>query len=171
MNAKVIIGFILATFVIIVGLAWYAQPKTQAGGGVQHPAGNTSTAPSSLTSDSMLFDFGTISMAEGKVTHQFKIANSSTFPVSLNKIYTSCMCTATQFTINAKTYGPFGMEGMGGNTSVDVTMGPGETAVVDAIYDPAAHGPAGVGNIDRYISLQDTNGGTLQLEIKALVTP
>ena len=39
-------------------------------------------------------------------------------------------------------------------------------------FDPLAHGPAGwVKLIDRFITLTDTSGNTLQFEVKAVVTP
>lgn len=117
------------------------------------------------------YDFGTISMAQGNVTHDFTFSNTSDKPVRLVKIATSCMCTTARFILNGKTYGPFGMEGMGGSTGADITLNPGDRAMVQAIYDPNAHGPAGVGTIDRTIMLDDANGGMTQFEIKANVTP
>ena len=47
----------------------------------------------------------------------------------------------------------------------------GESRKIRVVYDPNAHGPAGVGQIDRFIELTDSNGAKLQLEIKANVTP
>ena len=41
----------------------------------------------------------------------------------------------------------------------------------EVVYDPNAHGPAGVGKINRFVFLTDTSGNALQIEIKALVTP
>lgn len=168
MSKYAIIGTIFVGIGIIVGLAWFAKPKDMAD---HNAAPATNQTQSALTADVTGFDFGTISMAKGKVTHQFKVTNNSGASVSLSKIYTSCMCTVAKLELNGQTYGPFGMEGMGGNTYAGVTLNTGESATVDAIYDPAAHGPAGVGVIDRYIYLQDGAGGLLQLEIKAVVTP
>ena len=47
----------------------------------------------------------------------------------------------------------------------------GELLDIEVVFDPNAHGPAGVGRIDRFINLTDENGGELQFEIKALVKP
>ncbi len=81
------------------------------------------------------------------------------------------MCTAALFKFNQQTFGPFGMEGMGGNTYLTQTVNSGEAGVVEAVYDPAAHGPAGVGAIDRFIYVEDKSSNQLKLEIKAEVTP
>ena len=63
------------------------------------------------------------------------------------------------------------MPGMGFAPKANMLVKAGETRNIDVVYDPNAHGPAGVGFIDRFVNLTDTNGGTLQLEIKAVVTP
>ncbi len=80
------------------------------------------------------------------------------------------MCTSANFHLNQKNYGPFDMQGMGSNY-LSATLNPGDAGIVDAIYDPAAHGPAGVGMADRFIYLEDASGGQLKLEIKSVVTP
>ena len=82
------------------------------------------------------------------------------------------MCTSA-FNVepNGSLKGPFKMPGMGYVPPANETIKAGESRVVRVVYDPNAHGPAGVGRIDRFVTLTDANGGTLQLEIKALVTP
>ena len=72
---------------------------------------------------------------------------------------------------DGSTKGPFGMAGMGYVPPANETIKPGESRIVRVVYDPNAHGPAGVGQIDRFVTLTDSSGGTLQFEIKALVTP
>lgn len=163
MNTKIIIAVFAGTFVVIGGLIWLGQPT-----GSQ----TTTQAPieSFLKSNATQFDFGTISMARGNVSHEFEITNSSDQPVNIKKIYTSCMCTAANFKFNGKTYGLFGMEGHSGNTA-NITLNPGDTGNLEVIYDPNAHGPAGVGAIDRFVYIEDKNGGQLELEIKTVVTP
>lgn len=165
MNAKVIMYVFVGTAILLGGLIWLGKQTSQNG-----PANSGATA-SVLKNDEPLFDFGTISMANGKVKHDFKITNSSDQPVNIRKVYTSCMCTAANFMLNGKTYGPFGMEGMGGLTYANITMGPGDSGTLETVYDPNAHGPAGVGSIDRFVYVEDKNGGQLQFEIKTVVTP
>ena len=60
---------------------------------------------------------------------------------------------------------------MGYVPPVNETIKAGESRTIRVVYDPNAHGPAGVGPIDRFAILTDKSGGKLQFEIKALVTP
>ena len=63
------------------------------------------------------------------------------------------------------------MPGMGYVPPANETIKAGESRMIRVVYDPNAHGPAGVGRINRFVELVDSSGGTLGLEIKALVTP
>lgn len=118
-----------------------------------------------------LYDFGTISMAKGKVNHVFKVANNTDKDINVKTVTTSCMCTAAYIEKENSEKGPFGMPGMGYVPPADEILKAGESRDIKVVYDPAAHGPAGVGAIDRFVYLADTDGGTDQLEIKANVTP
>lgn len=127
---------------------------------------------SDLTADSTLYDFGNISMADGKVSKVFTVTNSSGNDVTLESVTTSCMCTNAYLINGEDKKGPYGMPGHGGPVmKVNQVIKAGATQQVEVVYDPNAHGPAGVGPVDRFVFLQDSNGGTLQLEVKAVVTP
>jgi hypothetical protein len=82
------------------------------------------------------------------------------------------MCT-TAFIVESdgSTKGPFGMAGMGGITATNETISSGESRIIRVVYNPNAHGPAGVGQIDRFITATDSSGGSVRYEIQALVTP
>jgi len=125
----------------------------------------------SMTVSERSFNFGTISMKDGLVRHRFKLTNSSDQDIFVKKIYTSCMCTNAYLESISGRKGPFGMEGMGYIPPANETISVGESGEVEVVFDPNAHGPAGVGVIDRIISLADTTGGVLEFEIKAVVTP
>lgn len=116
------------------------------------------------------FDFGTISMAAGNVSHSFRIKNSGADAVAINKIYTSCMCTSASLIVGDLKLGPFGMAGHGFIPKINRALAPGEEASLEIVFDPAAHGPAGVGTIQRVIYLE-TSAGRQTLEITANVTP
>jgi len=119
-----------------------------------------------------IFDFGTISMAAGPVNYIFELKNTGNNPVTVKKIYTSCMCTTAYLDGGERRVGPFGMPGHGGPSGrASETIGPGESRRLQVIFDPAAHGPAGVGKIERLVVLEDNQGGTVELTIKAVVTP
>lgn len=120
------------------------------------------------------FDFGTISMKEGRVKHRFEIINNSQTPVKIEKIYTSCMCTtASVINTAGKVLGKFGMPGHGFPLRANIEVAAQETVFIDAVFDPNAHGPAGVGLAERSIYLETNSAKVPKLELlfRALVTP
>lgn len=124
-----------------------------------------------LTIDESSYDFGSISMADGKVQHEFKIKNNSSKPITINKIYTSCMCTTATLEIKGKKFGPYGMPGHGFIPSLNKSVESGEEVVVKAVFDPTAHGPAGIGRIERVVTIETNNGQPLEPTFSATVTP
>ena len=128
------------------------------------------SGPATLSSEENSFDFGTISMEAGLVRHSFAVKNTSQEEVIIDKIYTSCMCTEAILRIDGEDYGPFGMPGHG-ISKVNKKLGVGEEAVVEVVFDPAAHGPAGVGFIERAVYLENDSGAPFVLVIKATVSP
>jgi len=118
------------------------------------------------------FDFGSIPMSGGAVSYPFNLTNSSGSPVVINKVYTSCMCTTASVSVgSASPLGPFGMPGHTSSTA-GLTVPPGESVTVTAVFDPAAHGPAGVGLAERYIYLETNSASNpkVELRFRALVT-
>ena len=117
------------------------------------------------------FDFGSISMADGKVTHRFWFRNESDAPVLVRRIYTSCMCTTATFVKGMKVINTYGMPGHGPLPAVNESLKAGEAAYVDAVFDPAAHGPAGLGPTQRVVTIEDDGGQPLELHFAANVRP
>ena len=162
----IILG-ILAT-VIVGGIIFFAWQLTQK---------STTTAQkewsaSALEAGETFFDFGTISMAVGSVRNSFAVRNTGTEPVAITKITTSCMCTKATLKNSGRSFGPFGMPGHGAVPSIRQEIMPGETAEIEAVFDPAAHGPSGTGKIRRVVYV-DTNSQTkpkLELSFEANVT-
>ena len=135
------------------------------------PLKNEAAIFSSLTLTEDSFDFGTISMGKGNVSHTFPLNNEGTTPVTIRRITTSCMCT-NAFLVNGESRkGPFGMPGHGLVPAVDDVIEPKGNRGIEVIFDPAAHGPAGVGKIERAVFIEDRNGGTKTITIRAFVTP
>lgn len=164
MNKKIVIIIIFVTIAILGFMVW----------GYSSMAGPTQaqlSEKSSLVASEALYDFGTISMANGKVDHMFQIMNPTNEDITLSNLQTSCMCTNAYIVNGSSRIGPYGMPGMGGMTAADSVILAHSTQAIDVVFDPAAHGPAGVGDIDRFIDVTQKNGGTLQLEVKAVVTP
>lgn len=164
-------AIILIIFFALAGLViWGYSNNGNTAAGVQ--GAEPSGAKSALSAPSAFYDFGTISMKNGNVSHDFILANPGREDIVINGIQTSCMCTtALLVEPDGSAKGPFGMPGMGGMTSTNDTVKGGEAKTLRVIFDPNAHGPAGVGEIDRFITVADSSGASLQYEIKATVTP
>jgi hypothetical protein len=139
-----------------------AVPQVQTAGG----------QPGALVSARPNHDFGTISMKAGNVSTTYRIKNEGATPLALDKIYTSCMCTtATLITANGRKQGPFGMPGHGPLKPATGQLAPGETALLEVVFDPAAHGPSGVGRIERVIRVETKGAAPLELGMIAMVRP
>jgi hypothetical protein len=118
------------------------------------------------------YDFKNISMKNGNVSTTFTIINPKEEDINLQKVFTSCMCTvAYVIGQDGNKKGPFGMPGHGAVPKVNEIIKAGESRDIEIIYDPNAHGPAGVGMISRFVYLEDAKGNRRQLEIRANVTP
>ena len=63
------------------------------------------------------------------------------------------------------------MGGHGFIPSINETINPGEEASVEVVFDPKAHGPAGVGKIQRVVTIDNNAGSPMELSFSALVTP
>lgn len=166
------ISIISIVLVVLTGLfIWGYAGKGGTTASVQGVA-TTLAAASALIAPEILYDFGTISMKNGNVTKEFNVTNPTDKDITVSTVLTSCMCTKAFIVLpDGSAKGPFGMPGMGSVPPANEIIKAGESRTIRVVYDPNAHGPAGVGRIDRFVTLTDSSGGTLELEIKALVTP
>lgn len=168
------ISIISIILLIFLGLfIWgYSSKGVSTTASVQGAPGAASNAESVLISPEVFYDFGTISMKNGNVTKEFTVTNPTNADLMVPTLVTSCMCT-TAFIVepDGGLKGPFKMPGMGYVPPANELIKAGESRIIRVVYDPNAHGPAGVGRIDRFVTLTDASGGILQFEIKALVTP
>ncbi len=162
----IIIGVGIFFLVVVGALASSTSSSTPTSSG---PVGPSKGSP--ITALEKAFDFGSISMAKGVVKKTYKISNPSKDTITISKIYTSCMCTKATLFNGDRRAGPFGMPGHGSVPTITETLAPGAEATIEAVFDPAAHGPAGVGNVARNIFVETTDGGKLELAFKAQVTP
>ena len=168
MNQRTIFLTLAGTLGLIVILAWVARPGVSQN---EPSVEGTSVSAGTLEVKESTYDFGTISMKAGEVSHIFKIKNVGSDPVVIAKIYTSCMCTTALLKSGEKEFGPFGMPGHGSIPRIDQTINPGEEASVEVVFDPAAHGPAGVGKIQRSVTIEQNGAKSVELSFSALVTP
>ena len=103
-------------------------------------------------------DLGEVSINGGIISRDYEIKNTSGSKLTFSRISTSCMCTTAMLTIGDKSTKFFGMEGHGDrNPPVNLELGAGEVAKVTVNFDPAAHGPQGVGPFERLIWLSFSN--------------
>ncbi len=149
-------------------------------GGERNINDNNSDIAVTTVSESMLelvkndFDFGSISMKDGEVSTKFEIVNNGVEAVKIGRVYTSCACT-TAYMINdsGEKIGKFGMPGHKGlRTNADVEVPAGGKVIVEVIYDPAFHGPSGVGLAERsvYVETNSLNAPKLELKFRATVS-
>ncbi len=124
-----------------------------------------------LSSPEPFFDFGNISMAAGKVSHRFGIRNTGESAITITKIYTSCMCTDATLITPSGRKGPFGMAGHEFIPIIAQSIAPGEGAQVEVVFDPAAHGPAGIGPTERIVTVRTNESQPLELRFAAMVKP
>lgn len=129
------------------------------------------SAAGALRARETAFDFGSISMEAGKVTHRFWFRNESAESVLIRRIYTSCMCTTATLVKGMKVINTYGMPGHGPLPAVNESLKSGEAAYVDVVFDPAAHGPAGLGPTQRVVTIESDAGRPLELHFAANVRP
>lgn len=117
-------------------------------GGGQISNGQIELTPSGI-------DLGTVSMADGNVNTTFKVKNIGEGVLKIDRIWTSCMCTTAALKAGDKTSPSFGMHDSPSLWSQEIN--PGEEALLEVIFDPALHGPQGVGQLTRaiYLSTND----------------
>ena len=171
MKTKTIIS-ILIVIIFISGVYILGYSIKGGTAGSTQGISTANVSKGSLVAAEKFYDFGTIKINNGNVETKFKITNPTDKDINLESVTTSCMCTTAYIESANGEKGPFGMVGHGGPVSrANEIIKAGESRDIRVIFDPLAHGPAGVGQIDRFIILTDTSGNTLQFEVKAVVTP
>jgi len=154
---KFIIGIVVATILILViavflGTRMGATPQV------------TADSQVSVSVDSSKYDWGTIDYDKGIVSKNFEIKNTSNAALKLYNVKTSCMCTTAQLKTSDITSKKFQMH----ESSSDVIeVKPGDTAQLIVEFDPAFHGPSGVGPITRTITMStnDSKNSTLTFNL------
>ena len=170
-NANKMLHWLIAISVIAIGIGIY-RSQQQAAAPSPVPRVQAAVQSGGLVSARPHYDFGTISMATGNVSITYRVRNASAAPLTINRIFTSCMCTtATLIMASGRKQGPFGMPGHGPLKAVSAQLAPGEVALLELVFDPAAHGPSGIGRIERVVTVNAGGVRPLQLGMVALVRP
>ena len=134
------------------------------------PPDPTAAASNAVRLDPARFDFGAVSMRNGPVRQELTLRNTSSSAINLTRLVTSCMCTKAELILDGQTFGPFGMPGHGVVPTLRQTLAAGASATLAVTFDPAAHGPAGVGRISRTVTLE-TDAGAAIASFTAQVLP
>ena len=166
------VAIALALAIAIIAARPGAGPATSAGATpAAAPPSIAIRAPDGLQARETEFDFGSISMAAGKVTHRFWFRNEGTASVLMRRIYTSCMCTTATLVKGGRVVNSYSMPGHGPLPAVNESLNPGEAAYLDVVFDPAAHGPAGLGPTQRVVTIESDGSRPLELQFVANVRP
>lgn len=153
-DKKIIIGFIIFTL-LILGVGIYILSVST----IQSQLSTSQNAR--VSTDHKNFDWGNISYGGGIATHTFTIKNSGSEVLKLTNIKTSCTCTQAKVEIEGKTSPLFSMH----STSSWVgEVAPSKEAKLSVIFDPAFHGPSGVGSVERLISLETNDAANAKME-------
>ncbi len=114
-------------------------------------------------------DWGQIRINGGDVKQSFVIENIGEGPLQLYNIKTSCMCTTAYLSLDDQKSPVFGMHD---KSSYIMTVPPGKSAKLNVVFNPAYHGPAGLGQITRMVTIEtnDRENPKLTFKLMALVT-
>lgn len=170
-NAGLIAGVVLIVVALVVAIFAANPGSKSAAPAVSAPAVAAAVPGAALRAREARFEFGPISMAGGKVSHRYWFRNESAAPVLVRQVYTSCMCTTATLVKGMRIIGSYGMPGHGPLPAVNETLAPDEAAYVDVVFDPAAHGPAGLGFTERVVTIEPAAGKPLQVGFTAYVKP
>ena len=155
----IILGII--TFAILgLGVWLLSQP---AGGAVVEKSDQAKAEAAELN-----YDWGEIKINGGNAEKSFMIKNSGSGQLKLLDVSTSCMCTTAQVIIDGKLSPLFKMHQ---KSAWIGEVQPGKEAELKVIFDPAFHGPSGVGAMTRQIevSTNDKNNPKLEFLLKGVV--
>ncbi len=145
MNETNLIILIVAVTVLLIGGGVYLSSRadTESQVGVDESV--------SVVVESSDHGWGDIGIDNGSVEHSFMIKNDGEATLKLFNVSTSCMCTNARLVSGDVTSPEFGMHTKSGYVFEVPSQ---ETVQLSVVFDPAFHGPNGVGAITRQIKVQ-----------------
>ena len=155
-----VVGIVVATVLLLVVAVFFGLKA----GGATTPVTVDSQVELAVLNDT--HDWGEIDIDGGIVSKSFTIENKGSSPLKLHNVVTSCMCTTAQLKTDGETSKKFVMHSKSGDV---FEVSPGKIADLIVEFDPAFHGPSGVGAISRTITLEtnDENNPTLSFRLTA----
>lgn len=159
-NKTLIFGSIVTLGLLIGGVFLLSEQKQET------PL--KANAKTDVAVEKTTHDWGEIDLNGGDVEKTFEITNSGTEDLILTNVVTSCMCTTAQLILEDETSPYFGMHT---KSSYKLLVPPGKTAQLKVVFDPAYHGPSGVGPITRQVSVEtnDPDKPELNFMLTAIV--
>ena len=150
---KLAVSIVAITLLFTGGVVWLAVSMSSV-------AEVQTSANAKAIVSSYMHDWGDIKMDEGKVRANFEVKNEGTEDLKLYNVASSCTCTMAKIIMGDITSPIFGM-----HTKSDFVMviPPGQTAQVQAEFNPAFHGPTGVGTITRNVTVETNDASQPQL--------
>lgn len=112
------------------------------------------------------YDAGTISMADGVVKYTYEIKNVGDRDLKIDRIWTSCMCTTSILRVGDKESPKFGMHDNPVFWSQKIASG--EVGFLEVTFNPAFHGPQGIGPVVRIVYLSTNDAQNKKVEVKLL---
>jgi hypothetical protein len=163
-NNKFTIGVIVTTVVLLLGGIALAKQMTS---NSSPELTINEQAEASVISDPA-HDWGEIMMDEGDQETIFTIKNEGSAPLQLYGINTSCMCTTAQLIMGNQQSPAFGMHN---KSKYIFEVPPQQEAQLKVVFDPAYHGPSGVGPINRQVQIatNDPANPMLQFMVTGMV--
>lgn len=143
----IIIGVVILTvFIIGGGIFFLSNSPTKAV--LQKTVGARIETPQTS------FDFKNVPYNGGFAKHSFTIKNIGDKELQIANLATSCTCTKVFYKKGKEESPYFSMKGHSGESSWTGVLKPKEKAELVIVFDPTAHGPQGVGPIERIISFE-----------------
>jgi hypothetical protein len=138
-NNRLAIGILMGTAALIAG-GFYLAAR------LSTPAGVKMSQNASAVVMGKTQERGDVSINQGLVITDFIIKNAGSDSLALYDVTTSCMCTVARVEVGSVVSPDFRM---GERSSYVANIPPGDTATVKLIFDPAFHGPNGLGTVTR----------------------
>lgn len=149
MNKKIILIFLTTLFLIGGGVYLITRNQNKVA-----DSALPKVDPQDVQISPETYDIGKVLMKNGIVQREYEIKNNSKNVLRVKNIVTSCMCTRAQVVLGDKRSRFYAMEMSGAkNPNIDFDIPAESTAKLIVRFDPAAHGPAGVGPVDRSVWL------------------
>ena len=157
MDKKFVIGVVVISALVLGGGMWAAL-RLPAVNGVAIEETGEAKAEIAIKAQ----EFGEVPLKGGNVMKSYAVKNVGTAPLLVANMGTSCMCTTVQLKTRDGTSPKFAMHQ---KSEWKGTIAPGESGEVEVVFDPAFHGPTGLGDISRMIKFETNDPNNRNVEL------